>query len=230
MIGVVVPSCTDAYLDACLASLEASDRGALADVVVVDSGLSPTCRARWEHGRFVDAARPFVYAQAINAGVAALPRAADVFILSDDVDIVTSQTRARLGIALRLNPAYGLLSLAIDGGVSNRVQRWVGDLGVTAPAPSAERLAFVAVVIRRRAWDAIGGLDERFTGYGWEDDDYCRRAVAAGWALGVLPTVVARHGRDGVPATSTFLRTLGRAGLEVAYAENAQRYREKWGA
>jgi GT2 family glycosyltransferase len=42
------------------------------------------------------------------------------------------------------------------------------------------------MMIRRRAFDALGGMDEEFFLY-WEDADFCRRAKQAGWRTVYLP-------------------------------------------
>jgi GT2 family glycosyltransferase len=54
-------------------------------------------------------------------------------------------------------------------------------------------LAFFCVAFMRRTLDAIGPLDENFTG-GGDDDDYCRRLRKAGYVLGLaLDTYVIHH-------------------------------------
>ncbi len=89
------------------------------------------------------------------------------------------------------------------------------------------RLSFACVWLRRKMIDEVGLLDERFTGYGCEDDDYCRRAREAGWKLGVTGSVAVEHGFGGTNATSSFRRGLGNV------KESAERmrdvYRQKWG-
>jgi GT2 family glycosyltransferase len=48
------------------------------------------------------------------------------------------------------------------------------------------------MLIRRDAFDAVGGFDERFFLY-WEDADFCRRAAAAGWTTMYAPVVEVTH-------------------------------------
>jgi GT2 family glycosyltransferase len=48
------------------------------------------------------------------------------------------------------------------------------------------------MLIRRDAFDEVGGFDERFFLY-WEDADLCRRMAAAGWATVYHPGVSVRH-------------------------------------
>jgi GT2 family glycosyltransferase len=42
------------------------------------------------------------------------------------------------------------------------------------------------MIVRRTAFDALRGLDEGFFLY-WEDADFCRRAILAGWRVVYLP-------------------------------------------
>jgi N-acetylglucosaminyl-diphospho-decaprenol L-rhamnosyltransferase len=48
------------------------------------------------------------------------------------------------------------------------------------------------MMIRRSAFDAVGGMDERFFLY-WEDADLCRRLKTAGYRTMYVPTVSAVH-------------------------------------
>ena len=48
------------------------------------------------------------------------------------------------------------------------------------------------MIIRREAFDAVGGMDEGFFLY-WEDADFCRRLKDAGWKTMYVPAVAVRH-------------------------------------
>jgi N-acetylglucosaminyl-diphospho-decaprenol L-rhamnosyltransferase len=48
------------------------------------------------------------------------------------------------------------------------------------------------MLIRRSAFEAVGGFDEEFWMY-WEDADLCRRLVDAGWRVHLEPTAVVHH-------------------------------------
>jgi hypothetical protein len=49
-----------------------------------------------------------------------------------------------------------------------------------------------ALAIRRRAWDAAGGFDQRYFMYG-EDLDLSLRLRLAGWGVGIAPAARVRH-------------------------------------
>jgi GT2 family glycosyltransferase len=60
---------------------------------------------------------------------------------------------------------------------------WAGQVGFCSGA---------ALVVRREAWDALGGFDERYFMYG-EDLDLSLRLRLAGWRLGVVPAARVAH-------------------------------------
>jgi GT2 family glycosyltransferase len=63
------------------------------------------------------------------------------------------------------------------------------------------------MLVRRRAFDAVHGFDERYFLY-WEDADLCRRLRAHGFTIRYAPgaTVVHRVGRSSRSVRSTALR------------------------
>jgi N-acetylglucosaminyl-diphospho-decaprenol L-rhamnosyltransferase len=69
-----------------------------------------------------------------------------------------------------------------------------------------ESLAATAILVRREAFDSVGGFDTRYFLYG-EDLDLCRRLRQAGWTLIALPEVWALH-ESGGSADSTVSREL----------------------
>lgn len=73
-------------------------------------------------------------------------------------------------------------------------------------------IAGSCLMTRRDVFDRIGGFDEGFFLY-WEDADYCRRAMDAGFRSVYLPRVAVRHvggrsaDRDPAPAIRAFHRS-----------------------
>jgi N-acetylglucosaminyl-diphospho-decaprenol L-rhamnosyltransferase len=74
---------------------------------------------------------------------------------------------------------------------------WAGQLGqpVARVDNRPHEVGFcsgAALVVRREAWDALGGFDERYFMYG-EDLDLSLRLRLAGWRLGVVPAARVAH-------------------------------------
>jgi GT2 family glycosyltransferase len=61
------------------------------------------------------------------------------------------------------------------------------------------------LLVRRAAYEQVGGLDERFFLF-WEDADWCRRFRKAGWKVYYLPTAVGTH-RVGVSRAQRPMRS-----------------------
>ena len=81
-------------------------------------------------------------------------------------------------------------------------------------------VTFAVVLIRRKLWEELGGLDEAFVGGQFEDMDFCARARVASWKIVYQPLALLYHyehgsGEDFVVETSD---------------KNARLFRSKWGA
>lgn len=86
----------------------------------------------------------------------------------------------------------------------------------------SEWLAFVAVLIKRSTLQAVGILDERYVGYGWDDVDYSMRTTKAGLDLWVYPGCVVEHGS--VPSTYRTSSDIYEMGVR-----SKQEFNRKWG-
>lgn len=86
------------------------------------------------------------------------------------------------------------------------------------------RVVFIFVLIKRELLETIGGLDERFCPGNFEDDDYCLRALLAGYRnIVALDTFVHHYGSKSFSDDSKKVFTNL---LEV----NKVKFAEKWGA
>lgn len=83
-----------------------------------------------------------------------------------------------------------------NGGVTHYLGfSWSGDCGKPVVPDADREVAFAsgaALVVRRDAWDAIGGFDEAFFMY-VEDVDLSLRLRLAGYGVGIAPAAVVEH-------------------------------------
>jgi N-acetylglucosaminyl-diphospho-decaprenol L-rhamnosyltransferase len=70
-----------------------------------------------------------------------------------------------------------------------------------------EQPAGAFLMIRRDVWEKLGGFDDKFYPLWFEDVDFCRRAIDAGYSLYFEPQAVAKHtGGHSIPKISLELR------------------------
>ena len=86
---------------------------------------------------------------------------------------------------------------------------------------AVEQPAAAALMVRRDAYDEIGGFDERFYPAWYEDVDFCRRLKSAGWEIYFAPEAEFQH-EGGYSAEA-----LGSKGFTEAYYHNQLRYAQK---
>jgi len=229
MISVVIPSRTDEYAGSLLDSMEQRESGSTKSVVVVDSGLSSEFKARWPQVIFVPAALPFVFAQAINAGVERIRKENDILVLNDDTLIASPNwhTFSSYIVQKAYEQKFGIVSAQIDGGVGNQEQKFQG-LGPEDIVETSNIVCFVAALIPRQVWNEIGGLDTRYIGYGYDDNDYCARVSLAGYKMGVTGALTVKHGKGDMPHSSTFAKVFGPVEWQRRYDLNKRIFEAKW--
>ena len=82
-------------------------------------------------------------------------------------------------------------------------------------AVTVDWVSGASMMIRRAAFDEVGGFDERFFLY-WEDADFCRRLRTGGWLTAYVPEAAVVH--HGGRSAGSDLRPL------VAFHSSAFRY------
>lgn len=144
--------------------------------------------------------KEFVFARNVNFALEQLEDY-DIFLINDDTALIQENTFEDLYNLSKDWPNIGILSPQIDGGVGNPLQAYRNELW---PAKSSLvdcggiiPVCFVFVLLKQEMMEDIGLLDENFTGYGRDDDDYCMRARAAGWITAITNKTIVRHGSGG---------------------------------
>jgi N-acetylglucosaminyl-diphospho-decaprenol L-rhamnosyltransferase len=157
------------------------------------------------------------FGAACNEGAQSAGPADLLLILNPDARLLPG-TVPTMVAAFRSNPSLGIASptlIASDGQVAEAggtIPTPLGSLSAklrrllglhTVPRPYEPRgvvttdwVSGAAMMIRRDAWDVVGGFDERFFLY-MEDVDLCLRVRAAGWTVGIVPAAQVVHAGGG---------------------------------
>jgi N-acetylglucosaminyl-diphospho-decaprenol L-rhamnosyltransferase len=113
--------------------------------------------------------------------------------------LTDSQGRAQAGFTIRRFPTPAALICEILGinrlfpwNPVNRRYRYL-DRDLNLPG-EVEQPAGAFLMCRKDVWTALGGFDDGFKPVWFEDVDFCRRAVSAGYRIEYVPAVLARHG------------------------------------
>jgi GT2 family glycosyltransferase len=169
-----------------------------------------------------------IHASGISVGLRLLEAAQDVAAVQGVIrNVATGQPERSQGVALGpvhlIARALGLRRL-LRFGIVRRVFRRapiVADHVVRTPdePTDVESLGATALLMRRVAFDAVGGFDEGFFLYG-EDLDLCRRLRDAGWRLVALPVHWADHAQ-GASSSGWWVR-------ELVWWEGTLRYAARW--
>ncbi len=176
------------------------------------------------------------FAGGMNQGIG-MAHGGVVVLLNNDI-VVTEGWLARLHEPFRQFSKCGLvgpMSNFVSGeqlvkdvpyatgdteGLHRFAEQWArAHKGQTVPTM---RLVGFCLAIHREVIDKIGGFDEQFFPGNYEDDDYCLRAIIAGFEARIARDAFIHHvghvgfGSDGVD-------------LGTALSDNRRRFRVKWG-
>jgi GT2 family glycosyltransferase len=149
------------------------------------------------------------YGEAVNAGA----RHVDggfFAVLNPDIRFLSADTVPRLAHHF-MHGQVGLVAPALqllDGRLQDSARRtptplnlmfrrWIGDeRGWVRRGGDVEWTVGAFWLVRREAWERIGGFDERYFLY-FDDVDLCHRMRAAGWSVRFDPTTRAVHAFQG---------------------------------
>jgi N-acetylglucosaminyl-diphospho-decaprenol L-rhamnosyltransferase len=196
------------FLERCLGALERAD--SVQEVLVLDGGSSDGSpeRAAGYAGVRVHSFPGTSFQRRLNEGVRQA-RSEFILHLNDDA-FVDPDTPRRLLEVMHDRPdvAVSGASLRYEDGRAQRsvgrfrtlagellglvmLQRLARSLSQVAPPERRESgvdeaswMPLCCAILRRSAFDAVGGFDERFTFY-YDDQDFCRRLGERGWSLAV---------------------------------------------
>jgi GT2 family glycosyltransferase len=243
LVSVVVVTWNGlAWSRMCLESLDRRTDWPRCEILFVDNGSTDGTR-EWlreeaarrppEEFRMLAFPENRGFAPAVNAALAA-SRGESLCLLNNDT-IVTRGWLSALVRHLERDPSLGMVGPSTNE-IANAAKVETGyrellDLeswaraftrGNAGRAEPMDMLAMFCVLLRRKTWNAVGPLDERFTVGMFEDDDYSRRLRDQGLRLAVARDSFVHHwGRGSFRAMpeQEYLRI---------HRENRARYEEKW--
>lgn len=193
------------------------------EVIVVDNASTDdSCRLvreRFSFVRLLELDENFGFGVANNRGVE-IAQGDKILLLNSDAWLV-EDALPHLAATLDRNPRLGAVTPALfypDGRPQFSWAPGTGVFGETLqklrnrfePRPWAHRpppswlfpllgpvwLTAACLLVRKEAFDAVGGFDEEFFLY-FEDVDLCHRMRRAGWGLRVVPEAHAFHVKGG---------------------------------
>jgi len=215
---VVILSARAANLVPCVRALLAYDPEITPErIIVVNDGARAAAEPQLPTLTWIDGMKPFVFARNANLGLG--QAGCDAVLLNDDARLTTPYGLTLLSGQAQAHPEVGIWSAGVKGQVGNPNQLASGRGEMRAEGRS---MAFVCVYIPRTTFERVGLLDERFVGYGFEDDDYCWRVRAAGLQLAVWDGCVVDHGGE-LPST---FRT--RPDYITMFRQNQRLFHNKW--
>jgi N-acetylglucosaminyl-diphospho-decaprenol L-rhamnosyltransferase len=180
------------------------------ELIVVDNASKDETRATVRQvaprARLVTQDSNLGFASACNAGAVASSAPLLLFLNPDTVAApgFLDALRAIADERLEWGAWQGLVTLPggreinTSGGVAHFLgMGWAGRCGkpVSAAPPAPTEVSFAsgaALVVRRPAWERVGGFDARYFMYG-EDLDLSLRIWLSGLRVGVVPTARAEH-------------------------------------
>ena len=179
----------------------------------------------WCHCNLVNHYRgikPFIFARNCNLGITAafesVTNSCDgVILLNDDALLTTPGGFTALAAIAADHPEYGVIAAACDNtGNRNQCPKGIG------LREDPRMVCFVCVYIPRRTIEKVGLLDERYVGYGMDDDDYCFSVRKAGLKVGIFDHCIVDHRS----LTSSFR---GNPRAPSDFRPNMRLFIDKWG-
>jgi N-acetylglucosaminyl-diphospho-decaprenol L-rhamnosyltransferase len=245
---VVVTYFPGDFLEEFLTSLPRASSGPVR-VTVVDNGSTDGSveRARAHPGlQVIETGSNRGYGGAANIGVMATDEEW-VLVVNPDIVFEPGSIDGLFAVAgrwpragalgPRIHTAEGMLYPSarelpsLGRGIGHAVFGWVWPSNPWTAAYRRERgvptegvvgwLSGACLLLRRQAFEAVGGFDERFFMY-FEDTDLCERLAKAGWDVVYAPSATVVH--HGGHATSRNLGAMSKAHHESAYRYLSGRY------
>jgi GT2 family glycosyltransferase len=216
LVSIVIPTRDGKYLPRCVDSLLGLSTYPNFEIVVVDNGSQSYGTLNYLSARrgqvtVIRDERPFNYSALNNVAVA---RAAGelVCLLNDDTEVVGGGWLDEM-VGHIIQPGVGAVGakLCYDdgrvqhagvhlgiGGVAGHTHKLAdrlspGYMGRLQVAQTLSAVTAACMLVRRQAWDQVGGLEEERLAVAFNDVDFCIRLGEAGWRIVWTPAAEMVH-------------------------------------
>ena len=196
--SIIIPVCgQEEMTNACLESVFANSSDY--EVIIVNNGSK---FASLGVAKTINNESNLGFPKAINQGIK--EATGEIIVLLNNDTRVGPQWLEHLSACFNKFDIVGPVSNCVSGPQQVSVQMYSlpNDVDVVANNLAKyhmrgefplHRLVFFCVAIKRKVIDKIGLLDEQFSPGNFEDDDYCLRAIDAGFKLGVAKNCFIYH-------------------------------------
>ena len=226
-VSIVVPTHDGRYLGRCIDSVRRFTMYPNYEIVVVDNGsrhreVLEFLRVRDAELTVIRDERPFNFSALNN--MAAERTTGDVLcLLNDDTEVYTGDWLGEM-VRQLMQDKVGAVGAKLYFGDGRQVQHAGVVLGIGGVAAHVHRFRdridrgyfgrldlaqhFSAVtaacmVVRREAWDEVGGLDAEHLPVAYNDIDFCLRLGEAGWRVVWTPSAELIHHESATRSTDT---------------------------
>ena len=199
MFSIIIPVLNQLEMTLkCIESIEDNTKDF--EIIIIDNGSDPPCPKYCD--TLIRNEENLGFPKAVNQGIEA-SNGDVVVILNNDV-IVTDNWLYRLEWHLLKYDMVGPCTNSISGPQQVLISQYNNEQELNTAAMEFQlknafqsipfhRIVFYCVAIKREVIDKIGLLDEIYSPGNYEDDDFCMRAIDAGFKLGIARDVYVHH-------------------------------------
>jgi len=196
--SIIIPVCgQEEMTKKCIESIEKNSSDY--ELIIIDNGSVPNYQGP---GEIIRSEKNAGFPIAVNQGIK--KATGDVIVILNNDVIVTSGWLDHLADHLQYADMVGPVTNEISGPQKvplflspgeDSIGEFAKDLYEKNKLQSTpfHRLVFFCVAIKRKVIDKIGLLDEQFSPGNFEDDDYCLRAIDAGFHLVIAEDIFVYH-------------------------------------
>ena len=239
-VTLIVPSRTREYVHTLINSINRTQPGWMNNpewrVTVMNSGNA----LETEYVRFLESTGvsvvglpdPFIFSRAINIGAKVSRQDSNIIVMNDDAQFTSPRPfHVAQDLFDRMETqGYGLVGALVTKGTVGSPDQQRDDLKKGVFFESKGTICFISVLIPRAVYTLVGPMDERFVGYGFEDNDYSFRVMQSRLKLGVTNEITVEHGLGGHQFSSTFFEQNDPVGMASLTKKNKNLFVEKWGS